>query len=249
MRRFNRNFVEPCSHTSHISASRGLLLQHISEGHRVDWCRIAFGQIARFKPVGFPRSAVLPYGVILSTLLITQVNVPLFPGEPREYSTDIHGPLNAHSRALSTAHVDDITDDEDGVSDDEGVDTEGETAAPRGRPPRANSLANLASQFADVHADIWRLEQSLNEQISCIERMGARQAQLDVTVGEISFRLSTVESLLIAIRDEHQRQGTQLLDWHASQMLQVGSLANFMQTVQRFIDKFPGMAPSPPPPQ
>lgn len=34
--------IEPISHTSSIPALRGLVLQHIVQSRRVDWCRVTF---------------------------------------------------------------------------------------------------------------------------------------------------------------------------------------------------------------
>lgn len=134
--------VEPSSSSSNISASRGLLLQQIGKRLSVDWCRIAFGQIARFKPVGFPRRASLPYGVVLTTFL-TSHGVPNLPGEHIDHSTALVRPINANSLVLSAAHAAPFSDNEDASQDAEGEVAGADTPVVHARRPRIDAFLNF----------------------------------------------------------------------------------------------------------
>ncbi|KAH7857549.1 hypothetical protein Vadar_013890 [Vaccinium darrowii] len=159
--------VEPCSHTSSISAQRGFALKSIGEGRPVDWCRIAFRQIARFKPKGFPLIGSLPYGVILSKLFLSILHIPTLPDDVTKYSTKICSPLDSKSLSLSVAHATEHTTVEGAVSEE----NEEETGAPsssRGCRPRASpSLPGLdiaAPQIVEL-LQVIRQDQIRHEEI------------------------------------------------------------------------------------
>lgn len=160
--------VEPTTQQSTINAMRELLLQKIGLDQPVGWFCVAFRQIACYTPNGFPRCGNLPFGVLLTKLLITELHVPSLPTDNPIYSTSIICPINALSRIFSDAQVDADSDDSEDSKNTEEGDVVGSTDADS-EPSvshRCRPINSLAEDFDDLHVEHYRLEWSLNFWVS-----------------------------------------------------------------------------------
>ncbi|KAF7135792.1 hypothetical protein RHSIM_Rhsim08G0133500 [Rhododendron simsii] len=141
--------VDPNSHSSEISPSHGFALQAISKNQKVDWCRVAFMSIAKFGYRNTNISSVLPFGILISRLLLNN-HVPEYIGDDdRVPSLSISPFIDSHIDVLSSAHVSangagvvEVTDDE----------------SHRGRNLDPN-FVNLRGQLAAIVATSRRLEE------------------------------------------------------------------------------------------
>lgn len=224
--------VEPTAQHSAITDMRGLLLQKIGLERPVDWCRVAFLQIARYTPDGFPSRGNLPFGVLLTNLLVTELRVPSLPTDNPLYSTDIARPINDLSRVFSDAHVVKASNDDEGSEHTEGDDDVGVTAAD-GEPSASCSrpVNPLSEDFDDLHAEHYRLEMEFERLDEQLDALAAHQAAQD--------------ALLTQIRDAQNAMDTKLSQWQATQLLQASELKAFISSAQTFFNQFP--APTTPP--
>lgn len=124
------------------------------------WFCVAFRQIACYTPDGFPPCGNLPFGVLLTKLLITELHVPSLPTDNHVYSTTIVRPVNALSRIFSDAQVDADSDDSEDSKNTEEGDVVGSTEVD-GEP-----FVPLAEDFDDLHVKHYRLEWSSNFWVS-----------------------------------------------------------------------------------
>ncbi|KAF7113337.1 hypothetical protein RHSIM_RhsimUnG0136000 [Rhododendron simsii] len=93
--------VDPNSHSSEISPSRGFARQAISKNQKVDWCRVAFMSIAKFGYRNTNISSVLPFGILISHLLLNN-HIPEYIGDDdRVHSLSISPFIDSHIDVLS----------------------------------------------------------------------------------------------------------------------------------------------------
>ncbi|KAG5562516.1 hypothetical protein RHGRI_005293 [Rhododendron griersonianum] len=132
--------VEPCSHTSSIHAYGGLALQLIGLGRKVDWCRIAFSEIAKFGSPRNPPTGKLLYGVVLSIFLTIICHRPGITGDQYKLSTEKRKPFNIHS--ISDAHASELSEDDTSVHVNNMAEGENSTTT---------------DMLVDFQVDNWRL--------------------------------------------------------------------------------------------
>ncbi|KAG5564774.1 hypothetical protein RHGRI_000846 [Rhododendron griersonianum] len=162
--------VDPCSHTSSIHAYRGLALQLIGLGCKVDWCRIALPEIAKFGSPRNPPTGKLPYGVVLSIFLTKICDRPGITGDQYKLSTEKRKPFNIHSISISAAHASELSEDDTSVHVNDTVEGENSTTT---------------DMLVDLQVDNWRLREELADQGKLLAVMRKEQMRQGVHLFEL----------------------------------------------------------------
>ncbi|KAF7135492.1 hypothetical protein RHSIM_Rhsim08G0155300 [Rhododendron simsii] len=162
--------VGPCSHTSSIHAYRGLALQFIGLGRKVDWCRIAFSEIAKFGSPRNPPKGKLPYGVVLFIFLTKICHCPGITGDQYKLSTEKRKPFNLHSISISAAHASELSDDDTSVHVND---------------PAEGENSSTTDMLVDLQVDNWRLREELADQGKRLAVMRKEQMRQGVLLFEL----------------------------------------------------------------
>ncbi|KAH7856011.1 hypothetical protein Vadar_031574 [Vaccinium darrowii] len=211
--------VDPTSHSSDISATRGFALRAISENLPVDWCRVAFKSIAKFSRSN-PPAGVLPFGVLLCRIF-SHEHVPETSEDDIVPSSDFAAIIDARSATLSSAHV-------------------AHVAGANNVVPFAANASNAASDNAHGHCgsttcfqgQLEELVASNRQLVATMSRMEARQIAMDARQG-------AMETALLSYFGQAK-------DRHMANQMHAGEVNEFTRAVRLFLNQHPDFRPPPP---
>lgn len=211
--------VDPTSHSSEISATRGFALRAISENLPVDWCRVAFKSIAKFSRSN-PPAGVLPFGVLLCRIF-SHEHVTETSEDDIVPSSDFAAIIDARSATLSSAHVAHV----DGADNVVPSAANASNAAPDNSHGHCCSLTCVPGQLDELVA-------SNRQLVATMSRLEARQIAMDA-------RQVAMETALMSYFGKAK-------DRHTANQLHEGEVNEFTRAVRLFLNQHPDFRPPPP---